>query len=55
MKLKMYTTENFFDKICVKAIRDAFFQYGVCNQGREGVRHEGKGEDLSFWWGQTEE
>ena len=45
MKLKMCTTGIIFGKICLKAIRDTFFQYLVCNQGRDRVRHEGKGED----------
>ena len=55
MKLKMCATDKIFHKICVKPIRDAFFQYVVCNQGREGVRHEGKGEDPIFWWEQMEQ
>ena len=45
MKLKMCTTGTIFGKICLKAIRDTFLQYLVCNQERDGVRHEGKGED----------
>ena len=24
------------------------------DQGRDGVRHEGKGEDSVFWWGGSE-
>ena len=50
-KLKMCTTGKIFGKICLKAIRDTFFQYVVCNQRRDGVSHEGKGEDSFFWWG----
>ena len=45
MILKTCTKEKFFGKIHLKAIRDIFFQYVVCNQGRDGVRHERKGED----------
>ena len=43
MKLKMCTIGKIFGKICPKAIGDTFFQYVVCNQRRDGVRHEGKG------------
>ena len=50
MRLRMCTTGKIFDKIYIKAITDTFFQYVVCNQGRDKVRHEGKGEDLIFWW-----
>ena len=53
MKLKMCTTGKIFGKICLKAVRDTFFQYVVCNQERDGVRYEGKGEDSIFWWGVT--
>ena len=47
----MCTTSKIFCKICLKAIRDTFFQYVVCNQRRDGVRHKEKGEDSIFWWG----
>ena len=50
MILKTCTKEKFFGKIYLKAIRDTFFQYVVCNQGRDGVRHERKGEDLLFYY-----
>ena len=50
MKLKMCTTDKLFGKICLKVIRDTFFQNVICNQGRDEVRHEGKGEDSNFWW-----
>ena len=50
MKLKMSTTDKIFGKIYLKAITDTFFQYVVCNQGRDGERHEGKEKDLIFWW-----
>ena len=53
MKLKMCTTGKIFSKICLKTIRDTFFQYVVWNQQKEGVTHEGKGEDSIFWWGVT--
>ena len=53
MKLKMCTADKIIDKICLKTIRDTFLQYVICNQGRDGVRHEGKGEDSIFWWGVT--
>ena len=42
MKLKMYIRGKSFGKVCVKDILDTLFQYVVCNQGRDGVRHEGK-------------
>ena len=45
MKLKMCTTRKTFGKICLKTIRDTFFQYMVCNQQRDAVKHEGKWED----------
>ena len=50
MKLKMCTTGKIFGEICLKAIRDTFFQYVIFSQGRDGVRHEGKGEGSTFWW-----
>ena len=30
------TSAKTFGKICLKAIRDTWFQYMVCDQGREG-------------------
>ena len=48
MKLKMCTTDKIFGKIYLKVIRDTFFQYLICNQGRDGVKYEGKGEDSIF-------
>ena len=51
MKMKMCTIGKIFDKICLKAIRDNFSQYMVCNQARDGVRHEGKWKGSIFWWG----
>ena len=53
MKLKMCTTGKTFGKICLKTIRDTFFQNVVCNHKRDGRRHEGKGEDSIFRWGVT--
>ena len=50
MKVKMCTTGKIFGKLCLKAIRHTFFQHLVFNQGRDWVRHEGKGEDSIFWW-----
>ena len=50
MKLKIFTTDKIFGKICLKAVRDTFFRYVVCSQERDGVRYEGKGEDSIFWW-----
>ena len=47
----MCTTGKTFGKICLKTITDTFFQYVVCNQRRDGLRHEGKGEDFIFWCG----
>ena len=46
MKLKMCPTDKIFGKIYLKPIRDTFLQYVVCNQVRDGVNHEGKGEDV---------
>ena len=43
MNLKICNTDKIFDKICLKAIRDTFFQYLVSNQRTDEVRHEGKG------------
>ena len=54
MKLKMCTTGKLSGKICLKAVRDFLHQYVVCNQGRDGVKHEGKGENSIFWWGGSE-
>ena len=48
MKLKICTTGKMFGKICLKTIRDTFFRYVVCNQARDGMRHERKGEDPNF-------
>ena len=50
MKLKICTTDKIFGNICLKVVRDTFFQYVVCNQERDGVRYKGKGEDSIFWW-----
>ena len=55
MKLKMCTIGKIFGKICLKAIRDTFFQYLVSYQKRNEVRYEGKGRGMSmghsiFWW-----
>ena len=41
----MFTKDNIFGKICLKVLRDTFLQYVICNQGRDGVRHEEKRED----------
>ena len=41
MKLEMCTTGKVFAIICLKAIcLKTFFQYVICNQGRNWVRHE---------------
>ena len=48
IKLKMCTTGKIFGYISLKVITDTFFQYLVCNQGRVGVRHEGKGGGFNF-------
>ena len=45
MKLKMCTTSKTFDKICLKTIRDTFFQHVVCNQRRDGVRYKERGRN----------
>ena len=42
----MCTTDKVSVKMCLKAIRDTF----VCNQGRDGVRQEGK-EGTQFFGG----
>ena len=47
MKLKMCTTGKTFDKICLKTIRDTFFQHVVCNQGEMG-RGIKKGGGIHF-------
>lgn len=44
MKLKICTSGKSVGKICLKAIRDTFFQYMVCSQRMNAVRHEGKEE-----------
>ena len=54
MQLKMCTTGKHSGKICLKAVRDFLCQYVVCNQGRDGVKHEGKGENSIFWRGGSE-
>ena len=52
----MCATRKIFGKIYLKAIRDTFFKYVVCNQGRDRVRHEGEGEGLSFLvWGDIQQ
>ena len=59
MKLKMCTTGKTFDKICLKTIRDTFFQHVVCNQRRDGMRYKERGRNPFFggkwhpteWWG----
>ena len=53
MKLKMCSTGNILGEICLKSVRDTFFQCVVCNQEKDGVKHEEKGEDSIFWWGVT--
>ena len=45
MKVKMCTTGKSFGEICLKAPRDAFFQYVICDEVRGKVNHEGKGDD----------
>ena len=42
MKLKICTIGKIFGKICLKTIEDTFFKYVVWNQGRDGVKYEGK-------------
>ena len=42
MKLKIFTISISFGKICLRAIGDTFFQYVVCDEGRDGLRQEGK-------------
>ena len=48
MKLKMCITGKTFGKICLKTIRDIFFQHLVSNQRRDRVKHEGNGGGLHF-------
>ena len=48
MKLKTCTTGKIFGKIYLKPIRDAFFQYLVCNQGRDGMRYGRTRENSIF-------
>ena len=45
MNLKMSITSKIFGKLCLKFIIDTFFQYVVCNQGRDWMKHEEKRED----------
>ena len=40
-----------FGEICVKTLEIPFVQLVLCDQGRDGVRHEGKGEDSILWRG----
>ena len=53
MKLKMCTTCKIFRKICLKANRDIFFNYVVCNHEKYEMRRESKEEDPFFWWEMT--
>lgn len=41
--------QNFWYNFLVKVITEAFFQYAVCKQGRDGVRDKVKGEDSVLW------
>ena len=43
MKMKMYTIEKSFDKFFLKAVKHTFSLYVVRNQGRDGMKHNGKG------------
>ena len=51
MKLKIAATGKSFGNICLRAIRDIFCNMRSAIKERDGVRHEGKGEDSTFWWG----
>ena len=43
VKLKICVAGKIFGKLGLKTIRDTFFsKYVVCDQERNGVRHEGK-------------
>ena len=46
----MHHRQNFWYNFLVKVITEAFFQYAVCKQGRDGVRDKVKGEDSVLWW-----
>ena len=48
MKLKRCTTCKICGSNCLKVIGDFFYQYLVCDQERDGLRHEGKEEDSIF-------
>ena len=48
MKLKMCTTGKIFGKICLKAVRDSFFQYVIWNQERDGARHKKYTEECAW-------
>ena len=53
--LKMHASGEIFDKICLKAIRDTFFQYVVCDQGTgelifSVVVIQQKGKTQTFWF-----
>ena len=49
VKLKICTTGNIFGKICLNTISDTFSQKVLYNQGKDGVRHEGKRERTQFF------
>ena len=50
-EIKMSNIGKSLGKICLKAITDTFFQYGVWDQAVDRVEHEGKRQDSFFWWG----
>ena len=39
MRLQICTTSTIFVKICLEAVRDTFFQYLICDQGKKGVKY----------------
>ena len=45
----MCTTGKIFGKICLKAVIDTFFQYVVCNQEKDGVRHKKHSEECAWF------
>ena len=45
MKLKMCTTVDIFCLICLKAVRDTFFQFLHWNQGKDRARREERGNN----------
>ena len=48
MKMKICTTGKIFGKICLKAVRDTFLQYVICNQEWDRVRQKKHSEECAW-------